>query len=109
MKDSFIAKHAYNRWEKDTPEYVSMPGYEPVDYSKGWVPSVHDAMLSDRVEHVFHPHDRFRTGNLHGKPLFKAYTDLCLHMGLAPPHNENDVLLAMEGCDYNKDGKISQF
>jgi|JI6StandDraft_1071083.scaffolds.fasta_scaffold259828_1 hypothetical protein len=86
----------------------NMPGYNYVDYSGGWNPSVHDQMLINNIERVYQQYDFNRNGQLEGQEFFYAYRDLCLMMGISPPNSYQDVWNAIRAGDANMDGRISR-
>ena len=101
----------YNYWgnQGHNVNYQQMPGYNPVDYSKGWNSNKHDQDLRHLIRTAYQQFDSKRSGQLDGPDFFNAYTHLCLQMGLAPPQTQQDVWNAVQQCDTNKDGKISQW
>jgi hypothetical protein len=88
--------------------YTTRPGYVVVDYSNGWNPNYHDQLLRNNIDAVYMRYDFNRSGQLEGNEFFFAYRDLCLTMGLAPPHDYQSVWNAMLACDSNRDGRVSK-
>ena len=98
----------FNRWGTGGMNYQGMNGWNQVDYSGGWNPNVHDAMLKNNIEMVFQRYDMNMSGQLEGQEFFYGYRDLCLSMGVAPPNNYQDVWNAVQQCDYNGNGRVSR-
>ena len=88
--------------------YMGMNGWNQVDYSGGWNPQVHDAMLQQNITRVFMQYDMNMSGQLEGQEFFYAYRDLCLSMGVAPPNSYQDVWQAVQSCDYNGNGRVNK-
>ena len=99
------ANMGFNRWGGGGFNYQSMPGFSYMDYSGGWN---HDQQLMNNINMVFQRYDRNFNGQLEGLEFFYAYRDLCLMMGVAPPHSPQDVWNAVMAGDANRDGRISK-
>ena len=91
----------------DRDDYYNMDGYNRVSYSSGWNPSVHDRMLEEKIDNVFHKYKTNKSGELKPKHFHKAYSDLCLQMGLAPPRSMYETMPALEQCDHDHNGNVN--
>lgn len=98
----------FNRWGNPGFNYQGMNGYNFVDYSGGWNPSIHDMMLKNNIDYVFQKYDYNFSGQLEGNEFFYAYSELCLRMGLCPPQSYQDVWSAVMASDTNMNGRISK-
>jgi hypothetical protein len=96
-----------NPWAQSGTNYQQMAGFQAVDYSGGWNPSVHDNMLKHNINQVFMKHDTNRNGQLDAHEFYGAYHELCLLMGLCPPRSQQEAWQAAMQCDTNRDGLIS--
>jgi hypothetical protein len=52
----------FNRWGANNTNYMNMNGFIQVDYSGGWNPTCHDAMLQKNIDQVFFIHDINKSG-----------------------------------------------
>ena len=57
----------FNRWGTPGMNYMGMNGFCNVDYSGGWNPAIHDAMLQQKIEIVFQRYDMNFSGQLEGQ------------------------------------------
>ena len=96
-----------NRWGGSNNNYMQMNGFQQVDYSQGWG-NHHDQRLQQNIQMVFQRYDGNHSGQLEGQEFFNAYRDLCLSMGMAPPNSYQEVWQAVQQCDQNRDGRVSQ-